>query len=44
MMQTNLQLDLAFNFLENTVTNIFLNLKAGKGNTTLLKKLNQTSP
>lgn len=24
MMQTNLQLDLAFNYLENTGTNIFL--------------------
>ena len=28
MMQTNLQLDLAFNYLENTGTNIFLTGKA----------------
>ena len=32
MMQTNLQLDLAFNYLENTGTNIFLTGKAGTGN------------
>ena len=31
-MQTNLQLDLAFNYLENTGTNIFLTGKAGTGN------------
>ena len=31
MMQTNLQLDLAFNYLENTGTNIFLTGKAGTG-------------
>ena len=40
MMQTNLQLDLAFNYLENTGTNIFLTGKAGTGKTTFLKKLN----
>ena len=34
MMQTNLQLDLAFNYLENTGTNIFLTGKAGTGKTT----------
>lgn len=39
MMQTNLQLDLAFNYLENTGTNIFLTGKAGTGKTTLLKNL-----
>ena len=44
MMQTNLQLDLAFNYLENTGTNIFLTGKAGTGKTTLLKKLKETSP
>lgn len=43
-MQTNLQLDLAFNFLENTGTNIFLTGKAGTGKTTFLKKLKETSP
>ena len=45
MMQTNLQLDLAFNYLENTGTNIFLTGKAGTGKTTFLKKiLKRTSP
>lgn len=44
MMQTNLQLDLAFNYLENTGTNIFLTGKAGTGKTTFLKKLKDTSP
>ena len=44
MMQTNLQLDLAFNYLENTGTNIFLTGKAGTGKTTFLKKLKETSP
>ncbi len=39
MMQTNLQLDLAFNYLENTGTNIFLTGKAGTGKTTFLKNL-----
>lgn len=43
MMQTNLQLDLAFNYLENTGTNIFLTGKAGTGKTTFLKKLKETS-
>ena len=43
-MQTNLQLDLAFNYLENTGTNIFLTGKAGTGKTTFLKKLKDTSP
>ena len=42
MMQTNLQLDLAFNYLENTGTNIFLTGKAGTGKTTFLKKLKET--
>ena len=44
MMQTNLQLDLAFNYLKNTGTNIFLTGKAGTGKTTFLKKLKETSP
>lgn len=44
MMQTNLQLDLAFNYLEYTGTNIFLTGKAGTGKTTFLKKLKETSP
>ena len=43
-MQTNPQLDLAFNYLENTGTNIFLTGKAGTGKTTFLKKLKETSP
>ena len=43
MMQTNLQLDLAFNYLENTGTNIFLTGKAGTGKTTFLKKLKDSS-
>ena len=38
MMQTNLQLDLAFNYLENTGTNIFLIGKAGTGKTHILEK------
>ncbi len=43
-MQTNSQLDLAFSYLENTGTNIFLTGKAGTGKTTFLKKLRETSP
>ena len=44
MMQTNLQLDLAFNYLENTGTNIFLTGKAGTGKTTFLKKILKRLP
>lgn len=33
----------AFNYLENTGTNIFLTGKAGTGKTTFLKKLKETS-
>lgn len=38
MMQTNLQLDLAFNYLENTGTNIFLTGKAGTRKDHILEK------
>lgn len=44
MTQTNIQLNLAFDYLENTGTNIFLTGKAGTGKTTFLKKLKETSP
>ncbi len=43
-MQTNEQLDLAFNFLQHTGTNLFLTGKAGTGKTTFLKQLKETSP
>lgn len=43
-MQTNEQLDLAFNFLQHTGTNLFLTGKAGTGKTTFLTKLKETSP
>lgn len=43
-MQTNEQLDLAFNFLQHTGTNLFLTGKAGTGKTTFLRKLKETSP
>lgn len=39
MMQMNQQFDLAFNFLQNTGTHLFLTGKAGTGKTTFLKKL-----
>lgn len=43
-MQTNEQLDLAFNFLQHTGTNLFLTGKAGTGKTTFLRKLKEISP
>jgi len=42
-MQTNRELDLAWNFVNNTDRNIFLTGKAGTGKTTFLHKLKQTS-
>ena len=44
MMQMNQQFDLAFNFLQNTGTHLFLTGKAGTGKTTFLKKLKEVSP
>lgn len=43
-MQTNEQFDLAFNFLQNSGTNLFLTGKAGTGKTTFLKRLKEVSP
>ena len=43
-METNPQIELAFNFLEYTGTNIFLTGKAGTGKTTFLRKLKEISP
>lgn len=43
-MQMNEQFDLAFNFLENTGTHLFLTGKAGTGKTTFLKRLKEVSP
>ncbi|NQU52649.1 MAG: helix-turn-helix domain-containing protein [Bacteroidetes bacterium] len=43
-MQTNKQLDLAFNFVQYTGQNIFLTGKAGTGKTTFLKTLKEKSP
>lgn len=43
-MQTNQQIDLAFNFLQHTGTNLFLTGKAGTGKTTFLKRLKEVSP
>ena len=42
-MQTNQQLELAFNLLQNTGMNLFLTGKAGTGKTTFLKKLKEIS-
>ena len=44
IMQMNQQFDLAFNFLQNTGTHLFLTGKAGTGKTTFLKKLKEVSP
>ena len=41
---SNPQLDLAFNFVENTGVNIFLTGRAGTGKTTFLHKLRERSP
>lgn len=43
-MQTNKQLDLAFDFIQYTGQNIFLTGKAGTGKTTFLKSLKAKSP
>lgn len=43
-MDTNPQLDLAWKFLEQTGTNIFLTGRAGTGKTTFLRNLKQHSP
>lgn len=43
-MQTNQQLDLAFNFIQYTGQNVFLTGKAGTGKTTFLKNLKWRSP
>jgi hypothetical protein len=43
-MQTNKQLDLAFDFVQFTGQNIFLTGKAGTGKTTFLKSLKEKSP
>ena len=43
-MQTNKQLELAFNFVQYTGQNIFLTGKAGTGKTTFLKSLKEKSP
>lgn len=43
-MQTNRQLELAYNFVQFTGQNIFLTGKAGTGKTTFLKNLKEKSP
>lgn len=43
-METNYQLDLAWKFLEQTGTHIFLTGRAGTGKTTFLRNLKQCSP
>lgn len=43
-METNPQLDLAFNFLEYTGKSVFLTGKAGTGKTTFLRELKKRSP
>lgn len=43
-MQTNKQLELAYNFVQYTGQNIFLTGKAGTGKTTFLKTLKEKSP
>ncbi len=43
-MQSNKELDLAFNFVQFTGQNIFLTGKAGTGKTTFLKSLKEKSP
>ena len=44
IMQMNQQFDLAFNFLQNTGTHLFLTGKAGTGKTTFLKRLREHTP
>ncbi len=43
-METNSQLDLAFNFIQYTGNNLFLTGKAGTGKTTFLRNLKALSP
>lgn len=43
-METNPQLELAFNYLEYTGTSVFLTGKAGTGKTTFLRELKKRSP
>lgn len=43
-METNPQIELAFDFLEYTGTSVFLTGKAGTGKTTFLHRLKQKSP
>jgi hypothetical protein len=43
-METNRQLDLAFNFVQYTGQHLFLSGKAGTGKTTFLKSLKEKSP
>lgn len=43
-METNIQLELAYNFLQYTGVNVFLTGKAGTGKTTFLQRLKRVSP
>lgn len=43
-MQTNKQLELAYNFIQYTGQNVFLTGKAGTGKTTFLKNIKENSP
>ena len=43
-MEENPQLELAYDFLENTGMNVFLTGKAGTGKTTFLRRLRERSP
>lgn len=44
IMETNVQLELAYNFLQYTGVNVFLTGKAGTGKTTFLHQLKRLSP
>lgn len=44
IMETNVQLELAYNFLQYTGVNVFLTGKAGTGKTTFLHRLKRLSP
>ena len=43
-MEMNAELSLAWDFIENTGTNLFLTGKAGTGKTTFLRELRERSP
>ena len=43
-MESNPQLELAYDFLEYTGVNVFLTGKAGTGKTTFLRELKRRSP